>query len=66
MAHLHLIASWPHAPYIEVFHDPPICDYRDAFAIFTAPPARDQDGCLPLPQKPGLGVEVIPDLIIRG
>ena len=24
VAHLHLVASWPHSPYLEVLHDPPI------------------------------------------
>ncbi len=66
LAHLHLIASWSHAPYIELLHDPPTCDYRDYFAIFTEAPALDKDGCLPLPQKPGLGVDIRPDLVVRG
>jgi D-galactarolactone cycloisomerase len=63
IAHLHLIASWSHAPYIELLHDPPTCDYRDYFAMFTEAPALDKDGCLPLPQKPGLGVEIRGDLL---
>jgi L-alanine-DL-glutamate epimerase-like enolase superfamily enzyme len=66
MAHLHLIASWPHAPCIELLHDPPICDYRDHFSIFEEPPVVDKEGYLALPQKPGLGVEVKADWIIKG
>jgi L-alanine-DL-glutamate epimerase-like enolase superfamily enzyme len=63
VAHLHLIASWPHAPWIELLHDPPVCDYRDRFAIFQEPPAVDREGFVALPQKPGLGVEINQDLI---
>jgi D-galactarolactone cycloisomerase len=66
VAHLHLVASWPHAPWIELLHDPPVCDYRDRFAIFQEPPALDKDGCLPVPQQPGLGVEIRKDLIVNG
>jgi L-alanine-DL-glutamate epimerase-like enolase superfamily enzyme len=66
LAHLHLIASWPHAPCIEMLHDPPACDYRDYFAIFTEAPLLDKDGCLPLPQRPGLGVEIRSDLLRKG
>ena len=66
MAHLHLIASWPHAAWIELLHDPPVCDYRDHFATFVSPPAVDKEGYLALPQRPGLGVEIRPDLILTG
>lgn len=65
VAHLHLIASWPHAPWIELLHDPPACDYRDRFAIFEEPPVLDQEGYLAVPQKPGLGVEIRGDLILK-
>jgi L-alanine-DL-glutamate epimerase-like enolase superfamily enzyme len=65
VAHLHLIAAWPNAPWIELLHDPPVCDYRDRFVIFENPPVLDQEGCLAVPQKPGLGVEIRGDLIQR-
>ena len=63
IAHLHLVASWAHAPYLELLHDPPIGDYRHRFAIMQDPPAIDADGYIAVPQKPGLGVEIDPDLI---
>jgi D-galactarolactone cycloisomerase len=66
IAHLHLIASWSHAPYIEVLHDPPIGAYTHNFDIFTNQPLLDSEGFLKLPQEPGLGVDIDPDLIIRG
>ncbi|MEK7403859.1 MAG: mandelate racemase/muconate lactonizing enzyme family protein [Acidobacteriota bacterium] len=63
IAHLHLIAAWPHAPYIELLHDPPVGDYGHGFSILQEPPLVDKEGCLRLPQRPGLGVEINRDLI---
>lgn len=63
IAHLHLVASWPHAPYLELLHDPPAGDYRHAFAIFKNPPLVDKQGVISMPEGPGLGVEINPDLI---
>ncbi len=65
IAHLHLVASWPHAPYIELLHDPPIGSYHHAFSIFKDPPVVDRDGNLAVPDGPGLGVEINPDLIVK-
>ena len=66
IAHLHMIASWPNAPYIEILHDPPIGEYTHHFAIFKNPPLIDKNGYLPVPQGPGLGLEMNPDLIDNG
>lgn len=63
IAHLHLVASWPHSPYLEVLHDPPIGDYNYGFSILQDPPTIDADGCIAVPTKPGLGVELNRDLI---
>ncbi len=63
IAHLHLLASWSNGPYIEILHDPPIGSYLHNFNIFKNPPLLDKDGYLPVPQGPGLGVEIDPDLI---
>ena len=63
IAHLHFVASCPHAPYLEILHDPPIGDYRNGFAVLQNPPAVAPDGCLAVPQSPGLGVELRQDLI---
>jgi len=63
VAHLHLIASWAHSPYLELLHDPPIGDYRHGFSIFEEPPRVDEDGCVSLPEGPGLGVEIKEDLV---
>jgi hypothetical protein len=40
IAQLHAIASWPHAPWIEVLHDPPIAAYTNGFAIMGESPHR--------------------------
>jgi L-alanine-DL-glutamate epimerase-like enolase superfamily enzyme len=65
IAHLHLVASWAHSPYLEVLHDPPIGDYSYGFSILQDPPVIDSEGFIALPQGPGLGVEINPDLIIK-
>jgi L-alanine-DL-glutamate epimerase-like enolase superfamily enzyme len=63
VAHLHLVASWTQAPYLELLHDPPVGDYRHRLAILREPPVVDKAGFVHLPQGPGLGVEINPDLI---
>ncbi|MCP5117630.1 MAG: mandelate racemase/muconate lactonizing enzyme family protein [bacterium] len=63
VAHLHVVASWPHSPYLEMLHDPPVGDYRHAFRIFKEPPTVDDEGFIQPPEGPGLGVEIDPDLI---
>jgi L-alanine-DL-glutamate epimerase-like enolase superfamily enzyme len=63
IAHLHLVASWPHAPWVELLHDPPVGDYRHGFSILKNPPVVDREGLLAVPQGAGLGVEIDPGLI---
>jgi D-galactarolactone cycloisomerase len=63
IAQLHAIASWPHAPWIEILHDPPVAAYTNGFAIMQNAPLVDKEGYLNLPQGPGLGVEINKDLI---
>lgn len=63
VAHLHLVASWSHAPFMELLHDPPIGDYQHRFSIMKNPPRVDRDGYMAVPQGPGLGVEIDRDLI---
>ena len=65
IAHLHLVASWPNAPYMELLHDPPIGDHRHNWAIFKNPPVV-ANGDVRMPQGPGLGVELRDDLIVKG
>ncbi len=65
IAHLHLVASWRHAPFLELLHDPPIGDYRHRFSIMQDPPLVDRDGYIAVPQKPGLGVDIDRSLVLR-
>lgn len=66
IATLHLVASWPHAPYWEILHDPPIGSHENRFAIFQDPPHVGSDGLIDVPQGPGLGVTIKEDLISAG
>ncbi len=66
VAHLHLCAAIPNCPFVEVFHEHPGLS-SDLFQWYLAEPIRldPTDGCMPLPQKPGLGVELDEDKIRR-
>jgi L-alanine-DL-glutamate epimerase-like enolase superfamily enzyme len=64
IAQLHAIASWPHSPWIEILHDPPVAAYTNGFAILENPPLVDKEGYLNLPQGPGLGVAINRELIV--
>jgi D-galactarolactone cycloisomerase len=55
---LHLVASWPNAPYLEIFNDVPIGNYEYPFQVFENPPTLDKDGYFNLPQGPGLGMTI--------
>ncbi len=59
VAHLHLCAAIPNCPYVEVFHEPPSLS-SDVFQWYLAAPIQldPTDGCMPVPQGPGLGVEL--------
>lgn len=63
IAQLHAIGSWPHSPWIELLHDPPIAPYSNGFSILEDPPLVDKEGYLNLPQAPGLGVAIRKELI---
>jgi D-galactarolactone cycloisomerase len=64
IAHLHLVASWAHSPYLELLHDPPIGDYSHGFSILQESPVVDNEGFVAVPQGPGLGVEINKELIL--
>jgi len=55
---LHLVASWPNAPYLEIFNDTPIGNYEYPFGIFENPPMLDKNGYFKVPGAPGLGVTI--------
>ena len=61
---MHLIASMPNAPMMELIHEPPINPYTAFMDIFEDPPLM-KDGFITVPDGPGLGVTIRPDLIER-
>ena len=63
ITHMHLVSSWPHAPFLEVINDPPIGSYEHFFSIFENPPRLTEDGYFEMPNDPGLGVEIKRDWI---
>jgi L-alanine-DL-glutamate epimerase-like enolase superfamily enzyme len=65
IATLHLVASWAHAPYWELLHDPPIGAFEHRFRVFKNPPRPAKDGFIDVPQGHGLGVEIDEGLIQR-
>jgi L-alanine-DL-glutamate epimerase-like enolase superfamily enzyme len=65
VATLHLVASWPHAPYWELLHDPPVGAFEHRFQVFRNPPKTARDGFIDVPQGHGLGVEIDPGLLQR-
>lgn len=58
VAHLHLNASCSNAPCIEYFYDPPKFTPATFQGILAEPLRVDADGCLRVPERPGLGVEL--------
>ena len=62
----HLVGSWPNAPLVELQNEEPVGDYRNGFFIMEDPPLVGNDGYIQLPDKPGLGVSIKKDLILKG
>jgi len=61
---MHLVASWPNAPYFEIFNDPPSSEMQYTNGIYENPPIF-KDGYLTMPDGPGLGVTIRKDFIAR-
>jgi L-alanine-DL-glutamate epimerase-like enolase superfamily enzyme len=51
---------------VELLHEPPIGSYRHRLAVFQDAPTVDETGRMRVPDGPGLGVEIDPDLVERG
>jgi len=67
-AHLQLCATLPNSPYVEHILDPPhrtVESYQQLHGIVTEPLLIDDDGYVPVPDAPGLGIQLNPDLITR-
>ncbi|MGI6097383.1 MAG: mandelate racemase/muconate lactonizing enzyme family protein [Dethiobacteria bacterium] len=64
IASLHLAASLSNSTHLEYPYDPPVITPEVFQGAITEPLLIDPaDGCLPLPQKPGFGVELDEELI---
>ena len=66
IAHLHLCAAIPNCPFVEVFHDLPGLS-SDVFQWYLAEPVKldPADGCMAVPQGPGLGVVLDEEKLAR-
>ena len=64
-ATLHLIASVPNARGPQECTLPPAQDKEDGSGVLAELFRLDADGCLPVPQRPGLGVEPDPEKVRR-
>jgi D-galactarolactone cycloisomerase len=56
-ASLHAMASVENCPVLEFGFDPPILTAETTQRVLTKPFVVEKDGCVPLPDGPGLGVE---------
>lgn len=59
-ATLQAVATFQNCPMIEYPYDPPLLTENQQ-AILTQPITIDSDGYLPIPNRPGIGVELITD-----
>ena len=57
-AHLHLSASCPNSPYVELLQDPPALSELDFQGLIAEPFLPDANGDVHLPNRPGFGVEL--------
>ena len=65
LANLHVVAGVGGGPYVEFPYDPPgwTEERRDFF--LTEPVRIDSDGCLAVPDAPGLGARIDPEAVTR-
>jgi L-alanine-DL-glutamate epimerase-like enolase superfamily enzyme len=52
-------------PHFELQTNPPFGDFRKVWSVLTHVPQIEKDGYMTVPQEPGLGVTIQPDLIER-
>jgi D-galactarolactone cycloisomerase len=61
LVNLHVAAGVGAEPYLEYPYDPPTWTPERRDFLLAAPLALDDDGCLPVPDRPGLGVTLAED-----
>ena len=57
-ANLQVAGAVRNCPWIEFSYDPPSLTPENFHSILTEPPRIDSEGCVPIPEKPGLGAEI--------
>jgi L-alanine-DL-glutamate epimerase-like enolase superfamily enzyme len=57
-ANLQVAGAVRNCPWIEFAFDPPVLTPENFHSLITEPPMIDAEGYVPLPEKPGLGVEI--------
>jgi D-galactarolactone cycloisomerase len=65
LANLHVAAGVGGGPYLEFPYDPPGWTERRRDFFLTRPLLIDPDGCLAVPDRPGLGAEIDEDAVAR-
>ena len=65
VANLHVAASLRNCPYIEYAFDPPAFTVESLQGTIQEPLYIDAEGYVPVPQKPGLGIELNEETIER-
>ncbi len=58
---LHVMAAVDNCPMVEYPYDPPVLTRMTTQSFFTEPLHIDADGCIRLPDKPGLGLDLDDD-----
>jgi len=59
--HAHLVAATPNARFVELFPDDKVLNFRR----LIAPQLEVKDGMIRLPDRPGLGLDFIPEMVER-
>jgi L-alanine-DL-glutamate epimerase-like enolase superfamily enzyme len=65
LANLHVVAGIGGGPYLEFPHDPPGWTPARRDFMLAEPITVDADGCLPVPDRPGIGAVLDEDAVAR-
>jgi D-galactarolactone cycloisomerase len=64
-ANLQVAGAISNCPWIEFPYDPPAITPENYHSMLTEPPKIDKDGYVPIPDKPGLGVDINWEVVKR-
>lgn len=62
-ASFHVVAAVPNCPVLEFPYDPPFLTTETCQCVLQEPLWIDADGCVPVPSRPGLGVDLIEEML---